>query len=455
MIKTKEAILLVLGLFALLPYFYALWLGDLREATTPFLIGYSLSFLFYALACILAIRLGDLSRTALVAVIALSAVMLAILLFTPPTLSDDMYRYIWDGRVQAQGVSPYLYAPNSPELRSLRDPQIWLSINRKSAVTIYPPLTEMIFALLWRIWPDNVRWFQLVMAAGALLGGLFLLKLFQALQIPTSRLVIYLWSPLLIYETAHSAHLDGLLLPLLVAAWWARSRDKDGFSGLLLGLAAAIKLYPAILFPALWRPRHRHGRWSFPLTFFGVIALSYIPYLVSSGSKVIGFLPRYLRELFNRPPHIRLIQALFKQLELDWRSATVWLSFILIIILGLWMLARQDQDSTGFLNRSAWIIGTYSMLSQNLFSWYMLWLLPLAAIFLFRPGDHPFNAWTGWWLFCGLVALSYTFFLDWIEVPWSIWAQYLPLYLFLAVHLFNKTSWIRIFKWKESGISIT
>jgi len=451
-IKVKEAPILVLGLFALLPYFYAMQLGDLRAHTTLFLVAYFVSFSFYALACILAVRLGDLSRVALVATFMLGAVMLAILIFTPPKLSDDMYRYVWDGRVQAQGISPYLYSPDSPELRSLRDRTIWTSINRKSAITVYPPLTELLFAILWKILPDKVRWFQLVMASGALLGGVILYFLLKTIKIPTSRLVIYLWSPLLIYEAAHSAHLEGLLMPLLIAAWWARWKKADGISGLLLGMATAIKLYPAVLFPALWRPRHRQARWSFPLVFFSVLGGSYVPYIITSGSKVIGFLPQYLRELFNQPPHVRLIHSIFKQLELDWRSAMVVLSFIVLASLGLWILARQARPEDAFLRRSAWLIGAFSLLSHNLFSWYMLWLLPLVAIFLFRPGEQPLNAWTGWWLFCGSIALSYTFFLDWKEITWAIWAQYLPLYLLLCMHIINYLTWIRSSKWKEPGI---
>jgi hypothetical protein len=63
----------------------------------------------------------------------------------------------------------------------------------------------------------------------------------------------------------------------------------------------------------------------------------------------------------------------------------------------------------------------------------MLWLLPLVALFL-RPGrllGFRAGAWTGWWLFCGLVALSYTFFVSWRPVRWALWAQFIPLAVFL------------------------
>ena len=83
--------------------------------------------------------------------------------------------------------------------------------------------------------------------------------------------LIYLWHPLVIFEVAHAAHVDGLVLPFLVAAWLARLRGRDVLTGLLLGLAAALKLYPALLLPVLWRRQDEDGRfrpaWAMPLAF--------------------------------------------------------------------------------------------------------------------------------------------------------------------------------------------
>lgn len=450
-LTSQELQLLCCGLLALLPYLYAVRLGDLRENTPAFLGAFFASFIFYGLACGLAVRMTRLSSGALWGVFTLGAIMLGLLLFTPPTLSDDMYRYIWDGRVQAQGISPYLYSPDSDELRGLRDGTIWPDINRKSAVTIYPPVAEMIFAALWRLWPDNVRWFQGVMSAGALLGGYLLLKLLQELQLPTSRLVIYLWSPLLIYETAHSAHLEGLVLPLLVLAWWMGLRNQPGLSGLILGLATGIKLYPAFLFPALWR-RDKPAAWRYPTAFFGVLIIAYLPYWLSSRAGVLGFLPKYIRDLFNVPPHIQLLHTLLKLAEVDWRSWTPLLGLLILGLLGVLMLVRPPKDALSTLRRSAWIIAAYTLISQNLFSWYMLWILPLIAVFLWPPGESHLRAWTGWWLFCGLVGLSYSFFASWKPIPAAIWGQYLPLYLFLLVDLAQKTPKVRSLLWKKPSL---
>ena len=419
----------ILGLASLAPYLYTLSLGDLRQHTVEFVVAFLVAFALYAGATVLALRAEAFSRRAIVASFALAVAVQALLLFTRPALSNDMYRYVWDGRVQAQGISPYRYPPDAPQLRSLRDDEIWPAMNRRSAVTVYPPGAEMAFALLWRIVPDNVRWFQAAMAVGGLLAGALLLGLLRALGRSPARLLIYLWSPLLAFETAHAAHVDGLILPLLVGAWWARVRERDGLVGLLLGLATALKLYPALLLPALWRPQHPRGRWRLPLAFALGLGACYLPYLWTSGPQVLGYLPRYFGERFNMGLAGLLIPQL-ERLGLDPDLGVLALTLGVLALLGLGMVLRPAASGEVAVRRCVWLIGAYTLLTQNLFSWYLLWLLPLVAVFL-RPGrllGLRADGWTGWWLFCGLVALSYTFFIRWQPVPAMLWAQFVPLY---------------------------
>jgi alpha-1,6-mannosyltransferase len=474
---SRQAALVALGLASVITYGMAAWLGELRQYTVEFLLIYGAAFLLYAGATVLVLNLGAVSRRELGSIFILAALLNGILVFTRPALSDDMYRYVWDGRVQAAGISPYRYPPNATELLRLRDREVWRWINRKPAVTIYPPAAEAIFALLWRLVPDSVRWFQVVMAASGLAAGALLAGLAGDLGRSPARVVIYLWSPLLIFETAHSAHVDALILPLLVGAWWSRLREKDGLAGGLLGLATAIKLYPAFLLPALWRTDHPRGRWQMPAGFAAALALCYLPYLVHNGAQVIGFLPNYLRETFNVSPLVTALYSIARQLGASPRQAIPMLSVFVAGVIGLWMMARPARDGETAIRRSVWIIGAITLLSQNLFPWYLLWLLPLLAMFLGwdaakkmeAGGEKPVrpvmmanerratpgkrqshlpaslgaafsqagllgaDAWTGWWLFCGLIGLSYTFFIDWEELPWTIWMQYLPLYLFLGI----------------------
>jgi hypothetical protein len=97
-------------------------------------------------------------------------------------------------------------------------------------------------------------------------------------------------------------------------------------------------------------------------------------------------------------------------------------------------------------------MGAFTLLTQNLFSWYLLWLLPLVALFV-RPGrllGLRAEAWTGWWLFCGLVALSYTFFIDWAPVPAALWIQFAPLWGLLLWDA-GQHLWRRRIAWQGAG----
>jgi hypothetical protein len=432
----------------------ALSLGNLRSHQYIFVLIFFAAFILYAIACLLILSLENIDRVSLVGIFALAAGMLVSLVFTQPTLSDDMYRYIWDGRVQAHGISPYLYPPNAPELAFLRDTQIYPWINRKPVVTVYPPAAEATFFLLWSIVPDNIHWFQLVMAGGAVVAGLLLTGLLCDLGRSIGRVVLFLWSPLLIFETAHSAHIDGLVLPLLVGAWWARVREKDGLVGFLLGVATAFKLYPALLLPFLWRPKHPKGRWTMPLAFAGALGLFYIPYLLTNGSRVLGYLPNYFQELSDESPLVFGLNSLLNTVRLNPPGGLTMLPLAIIGGLAIWSIFHPAKDGEAALRRCIWPIGVFTLFSQDLFAWYMLWLLPLVAIFL-EMGDKrigtlrlpKIDLWTGWWLFCGLVGLIYFAFIPGLPIPLLVLgdlAEFVPLYIFIILAVRNSS-------WKKSS----
>ncbi|MFZ1474297.1 MAG: hypothetical protein WAV79_15350, partial [Anaerolineae bacterium] len=125
-------LLLLIAAASLLLYRQAAQAPDLRRVVPQFLFYFGLLFVLYLAAVILVLRLekiqGAATPVAWLFIILLSAVAFRVILLpTRPTLSDDMYRYIWDGRVQAAGLSPYRYTPAASELTFLRrnDNTIW------------------------------------------------------------------------------------------------------------------------------------------------------------------------------------------------------------------------------------------------------------------------------------------------------------------------------------------
>jgi alpha-1,6-mannosyltransferase len=454
MTRSAKWLLAILGLLLIAIYVGAFELGDLRKHTIEFEWLFFSAFALYGVACFASLQAEQLDRRTVFGIFTIAALMQGVLIFSRPTLTDDMYRYVWDGRVQAHGISPYRYPPNAPELLYLRDKVIYPSINRKPIVTVYPPAAETAYLLLWRIWPDNTHWFQAAMAMGGLLAGIFLVGLLKDLGHSPARALIFLWSPLVVFETAHAAHIDALLLPLLVGAWWARAREKDALTGFLLGIATAMKFYPALLLPFVWRPQDSRGRWTMPLTFVGAIGMFYVPYALISGTSVFGYLLGYFKERFNISPLVSMLNHLLDGIHLSVPFRLIGLAMGIILVAAIWCIFHPAPDAMAALRRCIWPIGVVSLFSQDLFAWYMLWLLPLIAIFLqpsnvrWRTLSLPkFDAWTGWWLFCGLVGLSYTFFIKWKPVPFAIQLEFIPLYLFLVIH------WVTVL-WKKFSIGL-
>jgi len=456
--RIRLALLIILGGASLLPYLAARGLGDLRAQTPGFVVAYGGAFVLYLTAAALALRppAEHAYPRLTLAVIGLFAIGFRLaLLPARPSLSDDMYRYVWDGRVQAQGISPYRYPPESRELIKLRvgDRTVWRYINRKPAVTVYPPGAQVAFAGIWRVVGDSVTGFKAAFVLAELAGGVALLGLLRAMRQPPERVLLYLWSPLLVFEVAHAGHVDGLLLPLLILAFWARVKDRPGLLGLALGAATLVKLFPALLLPALlplgvkggWRERSRPAA-RMLVGFAATLAAGYLPYAVQEGG-VAGFLPNYLTENFN----LGLARVLFDMARwLGWPEALLanLVTFGGLAVLGALFVLRPARDGQAALGRCVWLIGWFTVWTQNLFPWYLLWLLPLLAIFL-EPGrwlGFALAPATAWLVFTGTAALAYLFFIRWRVITWGQVAEFAPLYLLLAASAVTpaRAAWARL-----------
>ncbi len=241
------------------------------------------------------------ARWALVACVVAAVALRGAALTGPPRLSDDLYRYAWDAKVQLTGASPYERAPLDPSLAPLRErwqfPDLAESdatlINRPSARTIYPPLAQVWFVVV-RLVTGGAMGERPWQAASAVVDlGLCGLLAVGLRRLGHDPLLAAWWalSPVAVVELAQSAHVDGLAVVLSVAGVLV-ARRRPGLAGGLIGAAAMVKLYPALLLVAAARRR--------PLLagscFTAVCAAAYLPHVVAAGPKVLGYLPDYLRE---------------------------------------------------------------------------------------------------------------------------------------------------------------
>jgi hypothetical protein len=243
-----------------------------------------------------------------VVVLGASAVLHLVALTGRPSTSDDDYRYLWDGKVQLAGIDPYRDPPSSPALAGLREAALFgapghcqhafpggcTSINRPTVRTIYPPVAEGAFTLV-RVLSFGGQGehlpLQLAAVLGSLVIGWLLLRWASARGRPWLA-AVWAWCPIVVVEYANNAHIDWLAVLLVVLALATSAARRPGLAGALVGAAIAVKLYPALVLPALMR-RHPFAAVGSAL---GLVVLVYVPHVVAVGSAVIGYLPGYLKE---------------------------------------------------------------------------------------------------------------------------------------------------------------
>ncbi len=168
-----------------------------------------------------------------------------VLAVAPPALSDDLYRYLWDGRVLSHGLDPYARAPSDPSLASLRD-ELWAHINHRELRTLYPPVAQLLFAIC-----DTLAHAPTTFKLG-MLGGHLLAIRAVALLAPkhTSRAIVaYALNPLALSESALNGHVDVLAGAALAFAVLGLMTQRGLKTSLAIAAATGTKLVGLLLLP--------------------------------------------------------------------------------------------------------------------------------------------------------------------------------------------------------------
>jgi hypothetical protein len=372
--------------------------GDLRQQMALYLTWWTVAVAGYLLVV-------SAPRSLPLWVVVAATLLLGLaLLPRTPSLSDDIYRYVWDGRVQLAGHNPYLHSPESPALNDVVYAQRGL-INHPAVRTIYPPLAELLFAAAAPVGGGIVLLKLLMGLAGLLTAGA--LALLAPAEKRREALTLYLLCPLVIQETWGSGHVEivAVLFAVLAAALLARGRD--GWAGLSLGLGAAMKLTPAaLLIPALVGGRARPGRLipAFILAF----TLPYVPYLLSGGAfgslQDTGAKPRANSSFF----------ALL-DLALPYRAAVIVAAALFLA--GAVLIARRLRGRALTAPAFAWAGTLFVLLLPVTQPWY--WLTPLA---LGIAGGVLLPLWLGLAAPIGYAAFAYPSARRWLQL-----VTYLPL----------------------------
>lgn len=304
----------------------------------------------------------------------------------PPRSTDDLYRYAWDGRVQASGTDPYRYVPTDPALADLRDD--WLFpprcrdrvpactiMNHPRSPTIYPPVAEAYFLGVHLVSPPGSRWkpWQLAAALLALLTTVAVIMALRAAGRDPRWAVLWAWCPLVVVEAGNAAHVDVLAALLVVVGLRYAAAGRPLRGGVVLGAAAAVKLYPALVLPAVLRRRGITVCAVAAATF----AVSYVPHVLAVGTKVLGYLPGYLDEEgydgSGRFPVLRLLLP-------DRVPAQAVLALAALILAGVAAAVAWRTDPDRPWDGAVVLTGVAVLLAGANYPWYALMLVALVAL---------------------------------------------------------------------------
>jgi len=345
-----------------------------------------------------------------------------------PELTDDPFRYIWDGWLQMEGINPYRYAPEADGLERFQEAEIYDRLNSKPYYSIYPPLTQFVFAvggLAYSIdWTVGYYVIKFVLVA-AEFGGLVGLAQF----VSAPNLLLYAWNPLILVETAGQGHPEALLVPCLVGAIWAVRRDRGRIASVAVAAAGMIKLYPFVLWPYLLRRYGLSAVWPGALIAVGVS----LPYTASYVLPHIKESMDLFAELFefNAGPYYLVKYVLWTATGADW-SKVIGPTFRYLFLGSLPLLYILDWKMKWTFRQACLItIGLLFALSTTVHPWYLVPIVALSVI-------ERTPTWS--WLWLSILSIgTYLFYVDgtywlWIILGWgggvgiAIWLYFRPLW---------------------------
>ncbi|NND29242.1 MAG: DUF2029 domain-containing protein [Myxococcales bacterium] len=291
----------------------------------------------------------------------------APLLLAPPVLSDDLYRYLWEGRMWIEGFNPYRLAPEDLALSPLRD-ELWANINNPAIGSIYPPFSQLLFVVV--AWFGGQVWMLKLLALLAHVGtAAFVARIVRS---PRAQLAIAL-NPLLLSEAALNGHLDILCgLALLVTAW-ALAQQRYLRASIAVCAAVGLKLVGLAFLPLFARrPKIFLGTALASLLLLVPLVAARAPADPVSGAGQFASRWRGNDSLFALVDWASGLAFGDASADLAARAITVLLFFVVCAL-----VVYRRVPSFAAARALIWSV---LLLSPQVHPWYLAWLLPLELL---------------------------------------------------------------------------
>ena len=381
-----------------------------------------------------------------------------IFIVSLPNLSQDFYRFIWDGRMLLSGWNPYLYLPE--ELISVgtspiaQAGELYEGMGELSGgnYTNYPPLNQLIFALSGLIAGKSILGSVIVLRFVIIAADIGILhfgkKLLESFGLPGKRIFWYLLNPLVIIELTGNLHFEGVMIFFLVLSLYLLQKHQWISGAIMFAASVLIKLIPLMFLPLLLRffIKPKKGEYQGYLKFISycsvvgiIVAAAFLPF-VSSGfiSNFSGSIALWFQKFeFNAGIYyvIRWLGYQVKGYNIIETAGKVLPVVVILILAGL-VFFRKNNSIQELITIFLFGITTYFFLSTTVHPWYIITPLFLSIFTRYR--------FMMVWSF--VVILSYSAYSnpEFRENLWLVAVEYLVVFTVFIVEVFRfeKSEWI-------------
>ena len=336
-----------------------------------------------------------------------------------PVLDDDIFRYIWDGRVLAEGINPYRYAPADISLKPLRDDLIYPEINYNYIPTIYPPFSQVIFYIAYLVGPNSIILMKSIITLFNILVVWLIVRILEHLGMRKEMVFVYAWNPMMLKEVSNSGHIEPVMMAFVLLSVYLILKKRVLLSGVSLALAILSKVFPLFLLPLFARRIGLKGM----VMVVAVGGFFYLPFAISIPDieGLFTGLLVYSRYWIFNPGPFDLLRIPISWIADDHIMVTRVVTTGIILAVTLYLAIRDDLSERILIRNILVTTGLVILLSPVVDPWYLLWILPFLCLYVHIP----------WIVFTGLVLLSYLYYLEGRDVVSVRWVEYGLFFLLL------------------------
>ncbi len=362
---------------------------------------------------ILVLSMNRMTISKIQTVIFCYVVSRTFLFFSTPLLEDDYYRYLWDGRVLANGISPYLLAPSDTFWDQVSSNWRQL-INFPDVKTIYPPVTQIYFALVYLIFGESLLGLRIGALSIEIILSLLILNHLKKENLNLKPFYLFLFFPTLMKENINSVHFDLLATLFLFIFFIGLKKNASTLLYLFinwgsLAISVLVKIFPLVFLPVLFFRSPK--KWMGLLIFFSLLLLFYFPFLdqelsIFSGTQAFAknwlffeSLAYYVQEFFNLLKITFNIENVFLLQMIQEGTLT---RLILASLLSVFILFVSLYKRISLQNKITVILLMLYACSTVLNTWYWLWILPFLILFAPRAS----------WVLPVFTSLGYSWFIS-------------------------------------------